>query len=125
EHEHCVADLYVSTFDCMQRCRQSTTTGHKRLRCCVERNATCAGFEVDVSGPTAAEPVIESVSDAVNLSLRAACTGFADEAIPARIARAMNVEKCDAVAFVEPFAFNVEELTADLLQPTNRHVSWH
>ena len=76
-----------------------------------------------MSGPSAAESVIESVRDAVNFSLRTACTGFGDEAVPARIARAVNVEKRDAVAFVESFAFDVEQVAADLLQATDRDVS--
>src|SRR6185369_9320929 len=83
EHEYRVADFYVSTLHCVQRRRQRATTGHKRLRCCVEPDTAGAGFEIDVSGPTAAEPVIETVSDAVNFSLRATCSGFGDEAIPA------------------------------------------
>jgi hypothetical protein len=35
----------------------------------------------------------------------------------------MNVEKRDAIAFVESFAFNVEQLAADLLQTTNGDVT--
>ena len=72
-----------------------------------------------MSGPTAAESVIETVSDAINFSLRAARSGFRDETIPAGITRAMNVEKRDAFAFAEPLAFNVEQLAADLLQTSN------
>ncbi len=82
-------------------------------------DATSSRFDVDMSGPSAAESIIKTVSDAVNLSLRAACAGFGDEAIPARITCAMNVEKRDAIAFVESLAFNVEQLTANLLQASD------
>jgi hypothetical protein len=68
-----------------------------------------------MGGPATAETVIETVSDAINFSLRAARAGFRDETVPAGIARAMNVEKRDALAFIEPFAFNVKQLAADLL----------
>jgi hypothetical protein len=68
-----------------------------------------------VSGPAAAEPVIKTVSNPVNLALRTACACFRDEAIPTCVARSMNVEKRDAVAFVESFAFDIEQLAADLL----------
>ena len=74
------------------------------------------GLMVDVRGPSAAESVIEAVRDAINFSLRAARSGFRDEAIPAGVARAMNVEKRDAVAFTETVAFDVEQLAANLLQ---------
>ena len=91
----------------------------KRFRLRIEPDATRSRFDVDVRGPSAAESIIKTVSDAVNFSLRAACSGFCDEAIPARITRAMNVEKRDAVAFAESFAFDVEQFAADLLQTSD------
>src|SRR5215213_1813583 len=122
EHQHRVADLYVTTLDGMKRSRQSATTRHKRLRFCVEPDATGAGLDVDVSGPSAAESIVKTIGDAVNLPVRASCSGFSDEAVPTRIARAMNIEKRDALAFVESLAFDVEQLAADLLQTSDRDV---
>src|SRR5689334_24569109 len=107
----------------MKRGWQRTTARHKRLWFSVELDATRTRFDVDVSGPPAAEPVKKTVRDAVNLALRAACSGFSDEAVPTRVARAMNVEKRDAVTLVESSAFDVEQLAANLLQTTNRDVS--
>jgi len=78
-----------------------------------------------VSGPAAAESIIETIRDAVDLALRAAGARFGDEAVPTRIARAMNVEECDAITFIESFAFDVEQLAANLLQPADRDVSWN
>ena len=61
-----------------------------------------------MSGPTAAEPVVEAVGDSVNFALRTSCSGFSDETVPACVASAMNVEKGDAVTFVETLAFDVK-----------------
>src|SRR5678815_1168844 len=82
EHEHCVTNLYVATLDRVKRRRQRATAGHERLRCRVERDTTRARFYVDMSGPSATQPVSETVSDAVNFSLRTPRAGFSDEAIP-------------------------------------------
>ena len=91
------------------------TTRHKILGRGVKPDATCARFNVDVSGPTAAESVIKTVSDAINLSLRAAGAGLCHETVPTGITRAMYVEKCDSFAFAEPLAFNVKQLASYLL----------
>jgi hypothetical protein len=40
--------------------------------------------------------------------MRAACAGFRDETIPTRITRAMDVEKSNALPFIEGLAFDVE-----------------
>ena len=76
-----------------------------------------------MSGPSAAESVVETVRDAVNLSLRASCAGFGDQAVPTSVTRAMNVEKRNAFTFVEPPSFDVEQLAADLLQTSDGDVS--
>jgi hypothetical protein len=68
-----------------------------------------------VSGPSAAQSVIEPIGYAVNFALRASRPGFGYQAIPAGIAGTMNVEKRDAIAFAETIAFNVKQIAADLL----------
>src|SRR5689334_8030726 len=108
EHEHRVADLDVAAFNCMQRSRQRTTTGHKRFRRSVETNAARSRLDVDVGRPAAAQSVVEAVSDSVNFSLRAACGRLSDQTVPARVTGAMNVEKSNAIAFAESLAVDVE-----------------
>src|SRR6185369_2470627 len=123
EHDHRVANLYVAALDCVKRRWQRATAGHEGLWFRIERDTTRSRVDVDMSGPSAAQPVIETVSDAVNFALRAARAGFGDEAIPTRITRAMHVEERDAIIFVESSAFNVEQLAANLLQASDRDVS--
>src|SRR5205807_6174357 len=67
--------------------------------------------------------VIESVGDSVNLSLRTTSGGFRHETIPTGVARAMHIEKGDAIAFAKFAAFDIEEVTANLAQVANRHVA--
>ena len=67
--------------------------------------------------------VIEAVSNPVNFALWAASAGFGDETIPTRITCSMNVEERNAIAFVESSAFDIEQLTANLLQTSDRDVS--
>jgi hypothetical protein len=40
--------------------------------------------------------------------MRAACAGFRDEAIPAGVTRAMNVQERNLISFAESLAFNIE-----------------
>ena len=100
----------------MQRGRQGAATGHERFRLSVEANAARAGLEIDLLGPTAAQPIVHSVSDAVDFSLWTAGRGFGNQAIPAGVAGAMHVEKGYAIAFAERLAFNVQQFAANLVQ---------
>src|SRR5215210_2592028 len=100
----------------MKRRRQRATTGHKSLRWTLKANTAGAGFEVYMRRPTAAQPVVKPVSNSINLSLRAACCGFRDKAMPAGVARAMNVEKRNLITLTKTITFNVVKLTPYLLE---------
>ena len=92
----------------MQRRRQSATAGHESFRIGIETNAAGAGLQINLFSPTAAQAIVETIRDAIDLPLRAARGGFRDQTVPARVARAMHVEKRYAGAFAKGPTFNIK-----------------
>src|SRR5205807_4984987 len=101
QHEHGVTNRNFTAFDCMQRGGQGATANHESFGVRVETDAARAWLEINLFGPTAAQPIIEPIGDAVNFSLRTTSCGFRHETIPTGVARAMHIEKGDAIAFAK------------------------
>src|SRR5689334_23579128 len=113
KHQDGVANGNVATLNCMERGRQRASAGHKQFRLSIHSNTARARLQINLFGPTAAQPVIQSVSDAVDFSLRASRRGFRHQAIPTGVARSMHIEKRYTIALAKLIAFNVEQLPAN------------
>src|SRR6184192_2288905 len=70
QYEHGVANRNLTAFDCMQRGGQSATSSHESFGIRVETDAARAWLEINLFGPTAAQSIIEAISDPVNFSVR-------------------------------------------------------
>src|SRR5437588_9804513 len=107
----------------MQRGGQGATSSHESFGVRVETDAARAWLEINLFGPTAAQSVIESVGDSVNLSLRATSCGFRHQTIPTGVARAMHIEKGDAIAFAKRATVYIEHCATNLTEMTDRNVT--
>src|SRR5207248_11043646 len=117
-----VANCDITTFDCVQRRRQSATAGHESFRIGIETNAMRPRLQINLFRPTAAQSIVETIRDAINLPLRAARCGLRHQAVPARVARAMHVEKRDAISLTKFSAMNVAHTSANFAQASDRYM---
>jgi hypothetical protein len=99
--------------------RQSTATSHERFRFNIETDTERSWFKVNLFRPAAAQPVIKSVCDSIDFSLRAARGSLCDEAVPAGIAGPVHIEKSNSITFTKWVAVDVEQLAADLAKTTD------
>src|SRR5947209_20367817 len=106
----------------MQRGGQSATANHESFGVRVETDAARAWLEINLFGPSAAQSIFESVGDSVNFSLRTTSCGFRHETIPTGVARAMHIEKGNAVAFAKFAAFDIEHCATNLTRSEERRV---
>src|SRR5438874_1516827 len=82
-------------------------------------------LQINLFRPTAAQSIVETIRDAINLPLRAARCGFRHQAVPARVARAMHVEKRDAISLTKWLTVDVEQRATNFAQASDRYVSRH
>src|SRR5918998_1331652 len=102
------AERYVRALDGVNRRRERAAACHEaRGLHAFEPDAARARLQVNLLGPAARERVRETVGDAVDLARGAARRGLGDEAVPAGVAGAVNVEEGDAVALAQTPAVNV------------------